>query len=188
MSLTVTRLLKHTRNRLLQPSPPCKLILWKIQLLWCALLLITLCCHTYVSCSLKLKFSHEDMDSSPPPIHRAIYEQTLSLDRIRALISSQPSSLADVDRRTGHSPLHAAARRGQPALTRLLVEAGCYVDARSSNGQTPFMIACQVRSYLQCFQLSCSILLDLQFSYNYLTHQNSHTCTQKLNCISLTVL
>lgn len=78
------------------------------------------------------------------PIHRAIYEQELNLDHIKALIASDPSCLAAVNTQNGYSLLHAAARRGDPALTRLLVQAGCYVDARTTDGMTPFMIACQV--------------------------------------------
>ena len=80
------------------------------------------------------------------PLHRAIYEPNLNFDHIRSLIASDPSSLAAVSRQNGYSPLHAAARRGNSALMRLLVEAGCYVDARTSSGLTPFMIACQVSS------------------------------------------
>ena len=78
------------------------------------------------------------------PIHRALYEQDLNFDHIKSLIASDPSALAAVNTQNGYSLLHVAARRGDPALMRLLVQAGCYLDARATNGMTPFMIACQV--------------------------------------------
>jgi ankyrin repeat protein len=78
------------------------------------------------------------------PIHRAIYEQELNFDHIKGLIASDPSSLAAVNTQNGYSLLHAAARRGNPALMRLLVQSGCYLDARTKKGISPFMVACQV--------------------------------------------
>lgn len=89
-----------------------------------------------------------DMAYSSQPIHRAIYEPKLNLDHIKGLFTSDPSCLAAVNRQNGYSPLHAAARRGDPALTKMLVEAGCYIDAHATMGQTPFLIACQVCKYL----------------------------------------
>ena len=84
------------------------------------------------------------MSSSVPLIHKAIYDPKLDLDRIRALIAADCSHAAAVNRQNGYSPLHAAARRGDPALTKVLIDSGCFLDARATNGQTPFLIACQV--------------------------------------------
>ena len=84
------------------------------------------------------------MSYSIPLIHKAIYDPKLDLNRIRALISADCSHTAAVNRQNGYSPLHAAARRGDPALTKLLIDSGCFVDARTTIGQTPFLIACQV--------------------------------------------
>ncbi len=47
---------------------------------------------------------------------------------------------ADVNK-TGWTPLHYAATRGDPALMRLLLEHHAYIDAESPNGSTPLMMA-----------------------------------------------
>ncbi|MES2511452.1 MAG: ankyrin repeat domain-containing protein [Pseudomonadota bacterium] len=47
---------------------------------------------------------------------------------------------ADVNK-TGWSPLHYAATKGQLALIRLFLENHAYIDAESPNGSTPLMMA-----------------------------------------------
>ena len=87
---------------------------------------------------------HPPPPPPPHPIFNAIYQQTLNLDYLQSLISSDPSCLAAVNAGNSYTPLHAAARRGDPALTRLLVEAGSSLEAQGRYGETPFLIACQV--------------------------------------------
>ena len=79
------------------------------------------------------------------PIHREIQQPRLNYEQVRALISSEPSCASLPDRQNGYTPLHTAARRGDPQLIRVLIECGAELEARiAGSGQTPFLIACQV--------------------------------------------
>lgn len=78
------------------------------------------------------------------PIHREIHQPKLNYDLIKSLLSSDPSCASVPNRQNGYTPLHAAARRSDPQLLSLLVEAGSPLEARIASGQTAFLIACQV--------------------------------------------
>ena len=58
------------------------------------------------------------------------------LDKARLLIDKG----ADVNK-TGWTPLHYAATKGDPAMIDLLLESHAYIDAESPNGSTPLMMA-----------------------------------------------
>ena len=66
--------------------------------------------------------------------------------------------MAAVNPQNGYTPLHAAARRGEPSLVKLLIEYGCPLDARANHGETAFLISCQV----SCQRLSGRIMVFTQ--------------------------
>jgi Ankyrin repeats (3 copies) len=72
------------------------------------------------------------------PIHRAA--KTGSLDAARALIQADPA-LVNARNAFGVTPLYLAAGANQPAVAKLLIEAGADINAKSSVGQSPLAAA-----------------------------------------------
>ena len=108
---------------------------WNLRLQLASCTLWFLCCRHYSI--LTAIMAH--------PIHREIQQPRLNYEQVRALISSEPSCASLPDRQNGYTPLHTAARRGDPQLIRVLIECGAELEARiAGSGQTPFLIACQV--------------------------------------------
>ena len=77
-------------------------------------------------------------------IHDAILQPDLNLAVVEKVVKENPSSLRAVNVVTGLTPLQAAARRSHSRLIRLLVAKGAKLEERGQNGETPFLIACQV--------------------------------------------
>ena len=77
-------------------------------------------------------------------IHDAILQPDLNLAVVEKVIADSPDSLCAVNVVTGLTPLQAAARRCHSRLIRLLVSKGAPLEDRGENGETPFLIACQV--------------------------------------------
>lgn len=77
-------------------------------------------------------------------IHDAILQQDLNLAVVEKVIRDSPNCLQAVNVVTGLTPLQAAARRSHGRLIRLLVSKGAPLEDKGENGETPFLIACQV--------------------------------------------
>ena len=80
-------------------------------------------------------------------IHDAILQPDINLGVVEKVIEGDPESLRAVNVVTGLTPLQAAARRSHSRLIRLLVARGADLEDRGQNGETPFLIACQVREH-----------------------------------------
>ena len=77
-------------------------------------------------------------------IHDAILQPQLNLATVEKVINANPSSLRAVNVVTGLTPLQAAARRSHSRLIRFLVSKGATLEDKGQNGETPFLMACQV--------------------------------------------
>jgi len=80
-----------------------------------------------------------------PSIHEAVYSPNLDLDAVEAIIKEDPSCLNSVNSQSGYVPLHESARRAHSGLIQLLIRCGADLEVRWKNGETAFLIACQVR-------------------------------------------
>ena len=81
-------------------------------------------------------------------IHDAILQPEINLAVVEKVITANPDSLCAVNVVTGLTPLQAAAKRSHCRLIRLLVSRGAVLEDRGQNGETPFLIACQVHPSL----------------------------------------
>lgn len=97
--------------------------------------------------------SHTSLPPSAPyqsmAMHDAILQPDLNLAVVEKIIEANPLSLRAVNVVSGLSPLQAAARRSHSRLIRLLVARGAALEDRGQNGETPFLIACQVQANVQ---------------------------------------
>ena len=83
--------------------------------------------------------------STLPAIHTAVYDPTLTVEGVEAMVVSDPLCLNTLDPQSGYTPLHAAVRRSHTGLIKMLVHHGAIVEAAAANGETPLIVACQVR-------------------------------------------
>ena len=84
-------------------------------------------------------------------IHDAILQPDISLGVVEKVVVANPECLRAVNVVTGLTPLQAAARRSHSRLIRLLVARGASLEDRAQNGETAFLIACQVCSHLHTY-------------------------------------
>lgn len=66
------------------------------------------------------------------------------LAAVREIIKRNPSILNAVCAQNGLTPLHIAARRAHVGMIRVLVGEGADLEARTANGETVLLVACQV--------------------------------------------
>lgn len=59
-----------------------------------------------------------------------------NVDRVKALLAADPA-LVNVKDRSGHTPLHRAAEKGQQVLAEVLIARGADVNVQSPAGNTP---------------------------------------------------
>ncbi|WVQ75397.1 hypothetical protein IAR50_005017 [Cryptococcus sp. DSM 104548] len=77
-------------------------------------------------------------DESQSPIHDAV--STDDLVEVRKILQNDKGLVNVVDE-FGYTPLHIAADRGYPDMTRLLLEHGADRNAKDQDEQTPLMLA-----------------------------------------------
>ena len=78
------------------------------------------------------------------PIHTAIYNPKLTVADIESIILAYPSCVHANFPQNGYTPLHAAVRRANIGMIKLIVEHGGNIEAKASEGETPLIVACQV--------------------------------------------
>lgn len=72
-------------------------------------------------------------------LHYAACGASLSVEGLESLLAAGARSVINVQSEdTGDTPLHCAARQGDPAILALLLEAGADRALRNANQQTPF--------------------------------------------------
>ncbi|KIY32235.1 hypothetical protein I305_05185 [Cryptococcus gattii E566] len=72
------------------------------------------------------------------PIHDAVVADSLRV--VKELIEADPSLINSRDE-FGYTPLHLAADRGYPEMTKLLLEFGADKSLKDQDGQTPLILA-----------------------------------------------
>ena len=82
--------------------------------------------------------------STLPAIHTAVYDPTVTVQGVEAMVISDPVCLNTVDPQSGYTPLHAGTRRSHTGLIKMLVHRGAIIEATATNGETPLIVACQV--------------------------------------------
>ena len=116
-------------------------------------------------------------------IHDAILQPEINLGVVEKVVGANPESLRAVNVVTGLTPLQAAARRSHSRLIRLLVARGASLEDRAQNGETPFLIACQVcdHPHVGCsVQICCACFSILIFSH-FLSLSHSLTYSLSLS-------
>ena len=85
--------------------------------------------------------------TTPPSqrLYDEIWAPKPDLAAVREVIRRDPAALNAVCAQGGLTPLHVAARRAHVGLIRALVAEGANLEARTANGETVLLVACQVR-------------------------------------------
>ena len=81
------------------------------------------------------------------PIHTAIYDPNIDISYIESMILADPTCLRSTHPQNGYTPLHAAVRRAHIGMIKMIVGHGADIEAKASDGETPFIVACQVSNF-----------------------------------------
>jgi ankyrin repeat protein len=87
----------------------------------------------------------------PMAIFDLLSDPTKQLSDVETFVLSNPSCLMSINIGNGCTPLHEAARRGSSRLLRFFVDNGATLEARGNNGETAFLVACDVSCMLTFF-------------------------------------
>ncbi|WWD21036.1 hypothetical protein CI109_105517 [Kwoniella shandongensis] len=79
-----------------------------------------------------------DEEDELSPIHEAVISD--AIDEVKRLLAQDPALINARDD-FGYTPLHLAADRGYPEITRLLLLHGADKEAKDEDDQTPLMLA-----------------------------------------------
>ena len=77
-------------------------------------------------------------------LYDEIWAPKPDLGAVREVIRRDPAVLNTVCAQGELTPLHVAARRAHVGLIRALVAEGANLEARTANGETVLLVACQV--------------------------------------------
>lgn len=91
---------------------------------------------------IKATSSHEVVDQMA--IFDLLMDTRKSIPEIESFVLSNPSCLLSIHISNGCTPLHEAARRGSSRLLRFFVDNGATLEVRGHQGETPFLVACDV--------------------------------------------